>query len=85
MSVAAADNYKQGQEKGVAVGYKMLENKSDACFRLFKILLDASLDSMELKKVCKRICRKKFSFQANYENFYTPRRRQREIQFLNKK
>ena len=71
MSVEAADIYKQEQENGVAVGYKMPEDKSDAYFRLFKVLLDASLDSTELEKAYKRISRKKFSFQDNYENSYT--------------
>lgn len=71
MSVEAADIYKQEQENGVAVGYKLPEDKSDACFRLFKVLLDVSLDSAELEKAYKRICRKKFSFQDNYENSYT--------------
>lgn len=71
MSVEAADIYKQEQENGVAVGYKLPEDKSDACFRLFKVLLDVSLDSTELEKAYKRICRKKFSFQDNYENSYT--------------
>lgn len=55
----------------MAVGYKMPENKSDAYFRLFKIYLDYSLDLIELEKVYKRICRKKFSFQDKYENEYT--------------
>ena len=49
----------------------MPENKSDAYFRLFKIYLDNSLDSVELEKAYKRICRKKFSFQDNSENEYT--------------
>lgn len=71
LSVEAADIYKQEQENGVAVGYKMPEDKSDAYFRLFKVLLDASLDSTELEKAYKRISRKKFSFQDNYENSYT--------------
>lgn len=71
LSVEAADIYKQEQENGVAVGYKLPEDKSDACFRLFKVLLDVSLDSTELEKAYKRICRKKFSFQDNYENSYT--------------
>ena len=49
MPVEAADIYKQEQENGVAVGYKMPEVRSDACFRLFKVLLDDSLDSIELE------------------------------------
>ena len=67
----AADIYKQEQKNGVAVGYKLPEDKSDAYFRLFKVLLDASLDSMELEKAYKRICRKKFSFADKYGNAYT--------------
>ena len=49
LPVEAADIYKQEQENGVAVGYKMPEVSSDACFRLFKVLLDDSLDSIELE------------------------------------
>ena len=71
MSVEAADIYKQEQENGVAVGYKLPEVKSDAYFQLFKVLLDASLDSAELKKAYKRICRKKFSFSDKFGNAYT--------------
>lgn len=71
MSVEAADIYKHEQENGVAVGYKLPENKSDAYFRLFKVLLDASLDSTELEKAYKRICRKKFSTSDKYGNAYT--------------
>ena len=70
MSVEAADIYTQEQENGVKTGY-LLPEKGNGYFRLFKVLLDASLDSAELEKAYKRICRKKFSFQDNYENFYT--------------
>ena len=71
MSVEAADIYKQEQENGVAFGYKLPEDKSDAYFRLFKVLLDASLDSAELEKAYKRVCRKKFSFSDKFGNTYT--------------
>ena len=71
LSVEAADIYKQEQENGVAFGYKMPEDKSDAYFRLFKVLLDVSLDSTELEKAYKRICRKKFSFSDKFGNAYT--------------
>ena len=71
LSVEAADIYKQEQENGVAVGYKLPEDKSDAYFRLFKVLLDVSLDSTELEKAYKRICRKKFSFSDKFGNTYT--------------
>ena len=71
LSVEAADIYKQEQENGVAVGYKLPEVRSDAYFRLFKVLLDVSLDSMELEKAYKRICRKKFSFSDKFGNAYT--------------
>lgn len=71
ISIEAADIYRHEQENGVSVGYKMPEGKSDAYFRLFKIYLDNSLDSVELEKAYKRICRKKFSFQDKSENEYT--------------
>ena len=71
ISIEAADIYRQEQENGVSVGYKMPEKKSDAYFRLFKIYLDYSLDLIELEKAYKRICRKKFSFQDKSENEYT--------------
>ena len=46
ISIEAADIYRHEQENGVSVGYKMPENKSDAYFRLFKIYLYNSLDSV---------------------------------------
>lgn len=70
ISIEAADIYRQEQENGVSVGYKMPESKSDAYFCLFKIYLDNSLDLVELKKLYKRICRKKFSFQDKNGNEY---------------
>ena len=71
ISIEAADIYRHEQENGGSVGYKMPESKSDAYFRLFKIYLDNSLDSVEVEKAYKRICRKKFSFQDKGENDYT--------------
>ena len=71
ISIEAADIYRHEQENGVGVGYKMPESKSDAYFRLFKIYLDNSLDSVELENAYKRVCRKKFSFQDKSENEYT--------------
>lgn len=71
LSIEAADIYKQEQEYGVAVGYKMPEYKSYAYFRLFKNVLDYSLDTIELEKAYPRICRKKLAFQDNYGNNYT--------------
>ena len=71
LSVEAADIYKQEKENGVAVGYKTPECKSDAYFRMFKVLLDASLDSAELERIYRRVCRKRFSFQDKYGNAYT--------------
>ena len=40
ISIEAADIFRHEQENGVSVGYKMLESKSDAYFRLFNIYLD---------------------------------------------
>ena len=37
ISIEAADIYRQEQENGGSVGYKMPEIKSDAYFKLFKI------------------------------------------------
>ncbi len=71
ISIEAAGIYRQEQENGVSVGYKMPESKSDTYFRLFKIYLDNSLDLIELEKAYKRVCRKKFSFQDKSENEYT--------------
>ena len=56
LSVEAADIYKNEQKNGAVVGYRLPE-KGDARFRLFKILLDDSLDSKELEKAYTRICR----------------------------
>ena len=71
ISIEAADIYRQEQENGVSIGYKMPESKSDAYFKLFKIYLDNSLDLVELEKAYARICRKKFSFQDKKGNEYT--------------
>ena len=71
ISIEAADIYRQEQENGGSVGYKMPESKSDSYFKLFKIYLDNSLDLVELEKAYARICRKKFSFQDKKENEYT--------------
>lgn len=71
ISVEAADIFKHEQEYGVAVGYQMPDIKSDAYFHLFKNKLDYSLDLIELEKAYKRICRKKFSFADEHNNFYT--------------
>ena len=71
ISIEAADIYRQEQENGGSVGYKMPESKSDAYFKLFKIYLDNSLDLVELEKAYARICRKKFSFQDKKGNEYT--------------
>ena len=71
LSVEAADIYKAETENGVAVGYKLPEKSSDACFRQFKVFLDNSLDSAALEKTYTRVCRKKFSFADKYGNAYT--------------
>ena len=71
ISIEAADIYKQEQENGVAVGYKLPNKNSNAYFVLFKNKLDDSLDCVELEKAYKKICRKKFSFQDKNENSYT--------------
>ena len=49
----------------------MPEYKSYAYFRLFKNILDYSLDTIELEKTYSRICRKKFSFVDEHNNSYT--------------
>ena len=71
MSVEAADIYKAEMENGAAVGVQLPERHSDACFRLFKMFMDHSLDSAALEKTYTRVCRKKFSFADEYGNAYT--------------
>ena len=71
LSVEGADIYKAEMENGAAVGVQLPERSSDACFRLFKVFLDHSLDSATLEKIYKRVCRKKFSFADEYGNAYT--------------
>ncbi len=71
LSLEASDIYKHEQENGVAVGYKLPEYKSYAYFRLFKNILDYSLDTIKLEEVYLRVCRKKFAYQDKYENRYT--------------
>ena len=70
MSVEGADIYKAEMENGAAVGVQLPERNSDACFRLFKVFLDHSLDSAALEKTYTRVCRKKFSFADKYGNAY---------------
>lgn len=67
----AVDIYKHEQENGATVGYKLPEYKSYAYFRLFKNILDYSLDTIELEKAYSRVCRKKFSFVDEHNNSYT--------------
>lgn len=67
----AVDIYKHEQENGATVGYKLPEYKSYAHFRLFKNILDYSLDTIELEKAYSRVCRKKFSFVDEHNNSYT--------------
>ena len=71
LSVEGADIYKAEIENGAAVGVELPERNSDACFRLFKVFLDNSLDSAALEKAYTRVCRKKFSFADKYGNAYT--------------
>ena len=71
LSVEAADIYKAERENGAAVGYQLPEKSNDACFRLFKVFLDNSLDSAALEKTYKRVCRKRFSFADEYGHAYT--------------
>ena len=71
LSVEGADIYKAEMENGAAVGVQLPERNSDACFRLFKVFLDNSLDSAALEKTYKRVCRKRFSFSDKYGNAYT--------------
>lgn len=71
LSIESTDIYRHEQENGATVGYKLPEYKSYAYFRLFKNILDYSLDTIELEKVYSRICRKKFSFVDGHNNSYT--------------
>ena len=71
LSVEAADIYKAERENGAAVGVQLPERNSDACFRLFKVFLDNSLDSAALETTYTRVCRKRFSFADEYGNAYT--------------
>ena len=58
LSVEVADIYKAEQENGVAVRYQLPDKNSGACFRLFKVFLEASLDSAAPEKIYKHGCRK---------------------------
>ena len=71
LSVEGADIYKAETKNGAAVGIQLPEKSSGACFRLFKVFLDNSLDSAELEKAYTRVCRKRFSFADEYGNAYT--------------
>ena len=49
ISIEAADIYRQEQENGGSVGYKMSESKSEAYFKLFKIYLDIDVKHRDMK------------------------------------
>ena len=63
ISIEACEIYRQEQENGVAIGYKMPESKSNAYFRLFKIYLDNSLDLIELERRISAFVVKSFLFK----------------------
>ena len=71
LSLEAKEIYKHIQQNGEEVGFKLPEKKDYFYFRLFKNVLDYSLDSIELEKSFYDICRKKFSFTDKKENKYT--------------
>ena len=71
LSVEGADIYKAEMENGAAVRVQLPGRSSDACFRLFKVFLDNSLDSAALETTYTRVCRKRFSFADKYGNVYT--------------
>ena len=71
LSIEGADIYKAEMENGAAVGVQLPGRSSDACFRLFKVFLDNSLDSAALETTYTRVCRKRFSFADKYGNGYT--------------
>ena len=64
ISIEAADIYRQEQENGGSVGYKMPESKSDTYFKLFKIYLD---DLTEMR-VNGEITKQEFSSMKNKIN-----------------
>lgn len=71
LSIEACDIYRHSQENGKAVGYKLPQRGTDAYCRMFKTILDESLDTIELKRVYADICGEPFSFQDRYQNVYT--------------
>ena len=62
ISLEASQIYEQIQKNGSETGYVLPAEKSFKYFRLFKTVLDYSLDAIELEKAYKKKCRKSFSF-----------------------
>ena len=71
ISLEASELYKHIKNNGEEVGYELPDKKNFAYLRLFKNVLDYSLDAIELQKAYTKICRKKFSFEDEYHNEYT--------------
>ena len=71
LSLEASDIYKKEQENGVEIGYDLPDKKDRAYFRLFKNVLDFSLDLIELEKCYYSKCRNSFSFEDKHKNQYT--------------
>ena len=66
ISLEASELYKHIKNNGEEVGYELPDKKNFAYLRLFKNVLDYSLDAIELQKAYTKICRKKFSFEDEY-------------------
>ena len=72
ISLEASDIYKQERENGVEKGYLFPEKKDRAYFRLFKNVLDYSLDLIELEKCYQKAYRNnRFSFEDEHGEKYT--------------
>lgn len=71
ISLEASEIYKQIKSNGEELGYVLPDKKDFAYFRLFKNILDYSLDAKELEKAYTKICRKKFAFLDEHNNEYT--------------
>ena len=71
ISLEASQIYEQIQKNGSKTGYVLPAEKSFKYFRLFKTVLDYSLDAIELEIAYKKKCRKSFSFTDDSNNEYT--------------
>lgn len=71
LSIEACDIYTDERKYGESTGYQLPFQGTSAYFWAFRNKLDASLDTIELKRVYESICKEPFAFSDDYGNEYT--------------